>query len=227
MTQHALIFDVDGTLAETEEAHRQAFNDTFTAAGLTWHWTPDTYRHLLKTTGGKERMQAYRAQNPGPSDAEVAHLHAQKTARYAQIAAHIPLRPGVNDLITAARASGRKLAIATTTSRPNVDALCLAAWGQPADQIFDVIAAGDEVPAKKPAPDIYLLALHRLNLQPHQAIALEDRPMGLASAQSAGLRTLITPSLYTATDTFPTADWVRPSLTRQDLGPDLWQQLTQ
>ena len=116
------------------------------------------------------------------------------------------------DLIAFARARGLALAVATTTNRPNVDALTQACWNQPAAQVFDVIAAGDEVAAKKPAPDVCLLALQRLALPPEQALAFEDSRNGLISAQSAGLRVVITPSLYTQDEDFTGADLIVPDL---------------
>ncbi len=224
MTPKALIFDVDGTLAETEEAHRRAFNETFAAAGLDWHWSKADYACLLRTTGGKERMQAHRdAIGHGPSDAEIARIHRDKTRRYAEIIAsgEVTLRPGVADLIAAARDRGRRVAVATTTNRPNVEALCTACWGKPAEEIFDVIAAGDEVRAKKPAPDVFELALARLGIPPAEAIAFEDSRNGLLSARAAGLAVVVTPSAYTAGDDFSGADWVIPSLEAPNLPPPL------
>lgn len=211
MDLKALIFDVDGTLAETEEVHRQAFNETFAAHGLGWHWSAEDYRALLCTTGGKERMARHRdALGAGPSDAEIAALHVEKTACYGAIigSGQVPLRPGVATLIQRARDAGLRLAIATTTNRPNVDALIRACFDAPAETVFDAIAAGDEVAAKKPAPDIYTLALARLDLPATAAIAFEDSRAGLASARAAGLRVLVTPSVYTEGDDFTGADWL-------------------
>ena len=206
MELKALIFDVDGTLAETEEYHRLAFNESFAAVKLPWAWSPELYAKLLEVTGGKERIAHYLQSNPATplTTEQIAALHADKTARYtARIAAGgLSLRPGIATLIAQAQAAGLRLAIATTTSRPNVDALLKAALHP---HPFEVIAAGDEVPAKKPAPDIYTLALHRLNLPPDACIALEDTPNGLNSARAAGLRCIITPSLYGGTGPFPGA----------------------
>ncbi len=197
MPLEALIFDVDGTLAETEEIHRAAFNAAFAAAGLEWHWDVALYTRLLDTTGGKERIRrhAEMAGLPIPSAAEIAALHADKTARYVDLVhgGAVELRPGIAQLLKDAAAAGLRLAIATTTSRPNVDALLAATLK--ADP-FEVIAAGDEVAAKKPAPDVYLLALARLGLPAAACIAIEDTQNGLAAATRAGLRTVITPSLY-------------------------------
>lgn len=197
MRLRALIFDVDGTLAETEEGHRAAFNAAFRAAGLGWHWSVADYARLLTTTGGKERIARYGDEvAAGPLD--IKALHADKTARYtAWVAAGgIRLRPGIAELIAMAREGGLKLAVATTTSRPNVEALAQATFGRGAAEAFDVLACGDEVAAKKPAPDVYRLALARLGLGPEQALAFEDTPMGVASARGAGLTVVASPGVY-------------------------------
>lgn len=209
----ALIFDVDGTLAETEELHRRAFNECFAEAGLGWHWSRDDYARLLKTTGGKERIARHMAEI-GASGIDIPALHAAKTARYTALmaAGGLPLRPGVADLITRARSAGKRLAIATTTSRPNVEALCLACFNAPAEAVFDVLACGDEVAAKKPAPDVFLLALDRLGLPPEACLAFEDSRNGLQSALGAGLRCIVTPSAYTEGEDFSGADRILPDL---------------
>ncbi len=211
----AVIWDVDGTLSETEEIHRIAFNDAFVDAGLNWVWDRPTYRRLLRVTGGKERITAYATEIGMPVDAPViAMIHQDKTARYVSMVdgGKAVLRPGVQALIDTTRAQGIRQAIATTTSRPNVDALITAAFGQPADHIFDAIAAGDEVAAKKPAPDVYLLALQRLNLPAADCLAVEDSLPGLAAAKAAGLRVILTPSAYTDDGDFSDADWLLPDL---------------
>jgi len=223
MTLKALIFDVDGTLAETEEAHRAAFNSTFAAWGLDWDWSVDDYRQLLKTTGGKERMRTHQKTLPTGArrlrDDEIAKLHVEKTAAYGAIlaAGQLKLREGVADLITAARARGLKLAVATTTNTPNVEALCQCCWGKPAQDVFDHVAAGDMVEQKKPAPDVYLLALEQLGLPAEACIAFEDSRNGVLSALGARLPVLVTPSAYTDRDDFSEADWVIPTLGAENL----------
>lgn len=207
----ALIFDVDGTLAETEELHRRAFNETFAAAGLDWHWTQGDYHRLLKTTGGKERIQCFMDEaGPDTAAVDIPALHAAKTTRFVDLiaAGQIALRPGISELMRQARASGVRLAVATTTSQPNVEALCAAVFGKPADQVFDVIACGDMVKAKKPAPDVYLLALDGLRLSARQAIALEDSYNGMRAAKAAGLRCCVAPCTYTQEEDFAAADLV-------------------
>ncbi|MFD0982632.1 HAD-IA family hydrolase [Tropicimonas aquimaris] len=225
MSLKALIFDVDGTLAETEEAHRQAFNDSFACAGLGWHWSREEYGLLLRTTGGKERIRRYCVESGSEflGDHVISSLHRHKTARYAEIIADggLSLRPGVRELVAQARQAGMSLAVATTTNRPNVDALCVACWGCLASDMFDVIAAGDEVAAKKPAPDVYQLALKRLGLKPCDALAFEDSRNGLLSAREAGLRTVVTSSAYTRDEAFAEADWLLPDLRPETLPLEL------
>ncbi len=204
----ALIFDVDGTLAETEEVHRRAFNETFDHFGLQWKWESALYRELLKVTGGKERMRhfidAYAVEDAVVTDEDISQMHRFKTERYAQILAQSGccLRPGIAELIAAARARGQKLGIATTTSRGNVEALLSSTLGPDATKQFDAIVAGDEVARKKPAPDVYIKALELLGLSGHECLAIEDSRNGLLSASQTGIPVLITPSHYTSDDDF-------------------------
>lgn len=205
----ALIFDIDGTLAETEELHRRAFNESFADARLDWHWTQDDYHRLLKTTGGKERISRFMQETDvEAASVDVPALHLAKTARYVALMAQgqISLRPGIGALIGLARDAGLRLAVATTTSQPNVEALCHALFGKPADQVFDVLACGDMVPAKKPAPDVYFLALDKLGMTAHEAVALEDSRNGLHAAQAAGLRCCVSPCAYTQEEDLSAAD---------------------
>ncbi|MCS3727152.1 HAD family hydrolase [Bradyrhizobium betae] len=206
----ALIFDVDGTLAETEELHRQAFNHAFVRCGLGWHWDRAVYRDLLRVTGGKERMRAYHARLgtalPLP-DQDVAALHRVKTAHYAELieTGCCPLRPGVTDLLMAAKARGQRLAIATTTSHGNIDALLSRALGRRWAADFDAIVAGDDVRHKKPAPDVYLEVLARLKLDASDCIAIEDSANGLIAASRANIPVLITRSMFFRDDDFSEA----------------------
>ncbi len=199
----ALLFDIDGTFSETEETHRHAFNATFAAFGLPWVWDRPLYKRLLEVTGGKERMRHYidgwSPDGAARAIALIPDLHADKTKRYTAMvdAGAAAPRPGVVRLIREAKKAGVPVAIATTTSLPNVTSLIAATLGPHGMALFDAVAAGDVVKKKKPAPDIYLLALDQLGLAPGDAIALEDSVNGLRSASAAGLRSIITPSLYT------------------------------
>lgn len=207
MPLRALIWDVDGTLAETErDGHRVAFNRAFEEAGLPWHWDVSTYGELLKVAGGKERLlhwwRGLDAEVASRADALaiVQRLHERKTAHYAALvhSGAVTLRRGVERLLVQARTQGLRLAIATTTTEANVAALLRTTLGDAAPGWFDAIGAGDVVPAKKPAPDIYHWVLDRLGLHAGDVIALEDSANGVAAAHGAGLAVVLTRSLYTA-----------------------------
>ncbi|OAF02619.1 phosphatase [Bradyrhizobium centrolobii] len=213
----ALIFDVDGTLAETEELHRQAFNDAFARCGLDWHWDRAGYKDLLRVTGGKERMRAHHAMLhnvPPLADEDIAKLHRTKTALYAALVETgcCPLRPGVAALLAAARSRGQRLAIATTTSRDNIDALLSQALGDRWASDFDAIVAGDDVRHKKPAPDVYLETLARLRLKASDCVAIEDSANGLIAASRANIPVLITRSMYFQDEDFTGARLVLDDL---------------
>lgn len=216
----AIIFDVDGTLADTErDGHRLAFNRSFSEAGLDWQWSAELYGELLAIAGGKERIGYYIEQyHPdfAPEEGFIAQLHHSKTQHYLELlkSGAIPLRPGVKRLIQEARSAGIRLAIATTSALPNAIALLQQTLNP---DWFEVIAAGDIVPAKKPAPDIYHYVLEQMQLQPSDCIVLEDSPHGLTAATQADLKTLVTVNDYTRTEAFPTACLVVDCLGEPDL----------
>jgi HAD superfamily hydrolase (TIGR01509 family) len=218
MPLHALIFDVDGTLAETEELHREAFNQTFHEFDLPWHWDQDRYRALLKITGGKERMLAH-AGSLGIDDFDPLPLHKRKTALYNEKLAQgaIALRPGVEALIRRAKEKSLRLAIATTTSRENVETLIRVTLGGDPHHWFEAISTGEDVAIKKPDPEVYQLALTRLALQADQALAFEDTKNGVLAARGAGLDVIVTPSLYSAGEDFTGALAIIETLEAQNL----------
>jgi HAD superfamily hydrolase (TIGR01509 family) len=208
MPLEALIFDVDGTLAETEELHRRAFNRAFADAGLDWIWSQDLYRQLLRVTGGKERLRHYvetYAPSQTVSDAQIAMIHTAKNALYAELvaASEAKPRPGVRRLIAEARQCGLRMAIATTTSPSNVEALLQASFGGASWCTF--IAAGDCVAAKKPEPDVYECVLGKLGLAAPDCIAFEDSRNGVIAARRAGIAVVATPSFYSSDDDFSAA----------------------
>jgi len=229
MTFKAIIFDVDGTLAETEDTHRKAFNQAFDKKGLSWHWDRQLYRQLLKVTGGKERIRHFIEVNDPdhfPSknlDSFIPDLHATKTAIYTRMIAdgEAKLRPGIKSLIDKSFDDGIRLAIATTTSLPNVEALLLSTYGEEGIDKFEAICAGDVIDHKKPAPDIYLLALDKLGLAAADCVAIEDSRNGLLSAHQAGIATVITPSIYTDDQDFAEAVLVTTNLDDVDF-PSLY-----
>jgi beta-phosphoglucomutase-like phosphatase (HAD superfamily) len=216
----SIIFDVDGTLADTEEAHRQAFNEAFREAGLAWNWSKPQYAELLLTTGGKERIAVYLksldlgADERAALSARIAALHQAKTAHYTRIvsAGEVPLREGVVRLLDEARAARLPIAIATTTTAANIGALLRTTLGDDALERFAVIGAGDQVLHKKPAPDIYNLVLQKLGLDAADCVAIEDSANGLAAAKAAGIFTIVTPSYWTQSENFASADLLLPSL---------------
>ncbi|NCS66642.1 MAG: phosphatase [Hydrogenophilales bacterium CG03_land_8_20_14_0_80_62_28] len=221
----ALLFDIDGTLADTErDGHRVAFNAAFRDFGLDWDWDAALYGKLLAVTGGKERMRHYVDRfrpdyiKPVDFDDLVVELHKIKTGHYTRLlaAGGIPLRPGVKRLIDEVRQAGLTLAIATTTTPENVTALLRHSLAPDSPDWFAVIAAGDIVPAKKPAPDIYRWALDRLGLKAAACVAFEDSRNGLLSAQGAGLKTVVTVNDYTRDDDFAGAVAVLSDLGEPD-----------
>lgn len=220
MPLSALIFDVDGTLADTEAMHREAFNAAFSAAGLAWDWTPSRYRELLRVTGGKERMAAYVATLDLADDerarhlALIADLHRAKTVFYTDRvrAGAVTLRDGVARLFDEAEAAGIRLGIATTTSFSNIEALLESALGPGALKRVAAIGSGDDVERKKPAPDVYLAVLRQLQLPAGECVAFEDSANGLAAAQAAGLFTVVTPCYWTQDEDLGAADLLLPSL---------------
>lgn len=215
----ALIFDVDGTIAETEELHRRAFNESFARFGLDWTWDVDLYAQLLRVTGGKERIShflaRYRGNTQELSDSQIAALHRMKNDRYAGLLADggCELRAGVAEVVRTARARRQLLAIATTTSRSNVAALLAPAFGKGWPALFQTIVAGDDVARKKPAPDVYLRVLANLGLPAGACLAFEDSRNGLLAARAAGVPVVITRSMYFGDDDFEGAVQVVNELT--------------
>jgi beta-phosphoglucomutase-like phosphatase (HAD superfamily) len=214
-TLSGLIFDVDGTLADTESVHREAFNHAFSELGLDWHWDEALYTELLNISGGKERIAFYWAQvHPDVKALDgqamqqtINSIHELKTAYYeAKVnGGGVVLRPGVLALIREAVAAGMRLAIATTTSPVNITALLSTAMGPDWQQSFVAIGDASTAPVKKPNPQVYLQMLAALQLQPQECLAFEDSGNGLQAATSAGLATIITPTRYTASHDFSAA----------------------
>lgn len=208
----AILFDVDGTLADTErDGHRVAFNRAFSEANLGWNWSEELYGHLLKVSGGKERIRYYlntlnRGCEPSEEfDLSIPNLHERKTEHYTRILEQggIQLRPGVKRLLHEARECGLMLAIATTTTLENVTALLHGTLGEEGNSWFECIAAGDMVADKKPAPDIYNLVLEKIGVNADNCLAVEDSHNGVSSAIAAGIGSvLVTVNAYTSAEEF-------------------------
>ena len=221
----AIIFDVDGTLSETErDGHRVAFNRAFVEYGLDWYWDEALYGELLAVTGGKERIRYflasfYKDEDISDIDRLVIELHANKTRHYVALLEQnaIGLRPGIIRLFDEIRASGLRMAIATTTTPANVTALITSTLGAEALDWFECIAAGDIVPAKKPAPDIFDYCLEQLNLPANECLVFEDSANGLISSHAAHIPTIVTLNDYTKDDDFDAAISVFDHLGEPDL----------
>ncbi len=209
----ALIFDIDGTFALTEEAHRAAFNETFQDWGLDWHWDGKLYKELLLVGGSRERIRHYAAvyRPEGAEivtdDENVMKMYRQKTEIYTGkvSSGQVGLRPGVGRLVQEAMSAGLALGIATTTNMEPLKALFRGTLGLDALKDFGAVAAGDMAAHKKPAPDLYLLALEQLALGAGSCLALEDSRNGLLSADAAGIATVITLNDYSAGQDFTEA----------------------
>lgn len=223
-TLKALVFDVDGTLADTEMAHMDAFNHAFAAEGLDWHWDVETYTRLLEISGGKERMMHYWKQvHPDIKDIDggglkdtIDRLHTMKSAAYENAVQSyaVQLRPGVLSLIQSAHQAGLRLAIATTTSPVNIAVLLRNAIGPDWKSLFTVIEDASTAPNKKPHPQVYNQTLSRLGLAGKDCLAFEDSSNGLRAAISAGLPVLVTPNSFTAHHDFSGALKVLPDLSQ-------------
>ncbi|MBI2969225.1 MAG: HAD-IA family hydrolase [Gammaproteobacteria bacterium] len=206
----AIIFDMDGTLADTEEIHRQAFNLAFREFPFGWEWSPQQYRELLAISGGKERIRSYlKAGRAGADEHEVlwnlaASVHRRKSEIYRELLgnAGITLRCGVERLIAEARGNGISLGIATSSSRRNLETLLGNTLGTEAIDLFQAIVTCDLVEDKKPSPAAYQLALAEIGVPPAACIAIEDTRNGNLAALAAGVTPVITTHRYTVDNDF-------------------------
>ena len=230
MTLRALLFDLDGTLADTEVlGHRPAYNRAFRKLGLPFRWGPKLYRKLLRQPGGQERLLHYlKRYHPDLGTQQSAveadpngwtqAVHALKSRYFRRLVrrGRVPLRPGVARLMAEARAEGLRLAIVTSASRATLRPILRHSLGDELVQSFDVLVCGEDVEQKKPAPDLYLLALRRLDLGAAHCVAIEDSQMGVEAACSAGIPTVVTTNDNTAHEDFDRAQLVVDTLGEPD-----------
>jgi HAD superfamily hydrolase (TIGR01509 family) len=206
----AIIFDLDGVIADTEDLHRQAYNKAFKEAGVNTCWSYQDYRdRLIKTAGSK--LDEILPPDPQLDRVEFRkRLYTAKRSHYVKMLdeANLEPRPGVLRLIHEALAQGVNLAAASTCSREGAFAILDRVLGPELRKQFSAIRAGDDAKNRKPAPDIYLLALEAIGLPATACVAIEDTLHGLESAHGAGLCTLVTPSQYTIGDDFSHAECV-------------------
>jgi len=211
----AILFGSIGSVAETSEYQRQAYNEALRKEGVNWQWDPDTYGRLLGQSGGRERLKLLSdATGENLDDHKIERIHSLKTqaACKAIRADGIDLRPGVSELVRIAKKRKLKLGFVTSTYRPNVDAILEAARGQLSVDDLDIIVVRDDVEKGKPAPDVWKKALERLGLEPEDVIAIEDTANAVQSAKKAGIRVIATPGAYTQDQDVSDADLVVPSL---------------
>jgi HAD superfamily hydrolase (TIGR01509 family) len=217
----AILWDVDGTLAETErDGHLVAFNAAFEELDIPWRWSEQRYGELLRVAGGFERLLSDMESQPSAPitvderRALAQRIHVRKNLRYVELVASgaLPLRPGVRELFDECATAGLRMAIVTTTSRSNVHALLAAQVGADWESRFAAVVCAEDAPAKKPDPQAYRLVLERLQLQAERTVAVEDSAMGLAAATAAGIPVVITRSRYFPDDPVPGAMAVGPSL---------------
>src|SRR5882762_301751 len=219
----SILWDVDGTLAETErDGHLKAFNQAFEALDLPWRWSEPRYAELLAVAGGRERllhdMQSQRTASTHPQERQALaeRVHHLKNELYARIVAsgELPLREGVRELLDDCERGRVRLGIVTTTSRSNVEVLLKTHLGKDWESTFDTVVCAQDAPEKKPHPQAYLLALDTLKLRPHEAVAMEDAQAGIAAAQAAGVPVIVTRSHFFGSATSEGALAAGPSLGR-------------
>ncbi len=226
MTLRAVLFDVDGTLADTEAlGHRPAYNRAFRELGLQFRWGPKLYRRLLKQPGGRERLKYFfeserpplgehQAEADANMDAWVSRVHELKSRHFKRYMRHgrVPLRAGIARIMREAREAGVQLAIVTNASRKTLHPVLRYSMGPELAAEIAVIASGEEVRNKKPAPDLYRLAMQRLGVTPEECVVLEDSEMGLEAAAAAGLAAVVTVNADTVAQDFTEASLVVSSL---------------
>ncbi|QPH55018.1 HAD-IA family hydrolase [Pontivivens ytuae] len=209
----ALFFGSIGTVAETSEMQRRAFNAAFAEDGLDWDWGRELYQDMLTRSGGADRIRRYADQHgPDLDDERIARLHARKTEIFDKEMQETGLtpRPGVRRLLTEARKEKLPVAFVTATGKENVDALLTATSGILRPDDFDLIVTREMIEEGKPAPDAYNLALERLNVS--HPLAIEDNAQGVSAAVAAGIPCIATPGANTTGEDYSDAVAVLPHL---------------
>ena len=215
----AIIFDMDGTLANTEEIHRQAFNESFREFDLPIDWEPDEYARLLSVSGGRQRIYNYlKKHNLGNRSDKLdfaREIHNRKSEIYRNKlkAGHLPLRRGVLRLIREARKNRIRMGIATSSSLKNIHTLINTTIGSRGLKYFDSIVSCDLISEQKPSPAAYQFALAELGANPENCIAIEDTTNGNRAALAAGIKTIITTHEFTVD-----SDFTGASLVLDDMG---------
>ncbi len=214
-TIKACIFDVDGTIAETEVIHLQAFNEAFKEFKIAWNWSKPTYKALLEIAGSENRIRYFNSKTKSNfSNDLIRELVKQKTKIYQEklLSKSFYVRPGVLELVDALKKSKIKIGVATSTSMDNAMKLFSLIWGNEAQNLFSVISTPKLNVNNKPAPDLYNIALQDLKVRPENVVAIEDSKIGLKSAKAASISTILAPSEFTRGDNFSDADLIVENL---------------
>lgn len=187
MKDNALLFGSIGTVVETSEIQREAFNQAFNHVGLNWHWSQAFYRSELSILGGLKRIERYA--NTQGEEIDASQIHASKTRIFKEILSDSRLDPrdGVSDVIYRSKTNNVKLGLVTNTSLDNIVAILDATNGAILPSDFDFIGTIDMVTQTKPHPEIYHIALSRIIVSAGRTVAIEDTAPGLQAAVSAGL----------------------------------------
>ena len=211
----ACIFDVDGTIAETEGIHLQAFNEAFKEFKIAWNWSKPTYKALLEIAGSENRIRHFNSKTKSKfSNDLIRGLVKQKTKIYQEklLNKSFYVRPGVFELVDALKKNKIKIGVATSTSMDNAMKLFSLIWGNEAQNLFSVISTPKLNVNNKPAPDLYNIALQDLKVRPENVVAIEDSKIGLKSAKAASISTILAPSEFTRGDNFSDADLIVKNL---------------
>jgi beta-phosphoglucomutase-like phosphatase (HAD superfamily) len=217
MNYKAILFGSIGTLLETSELQRTAFNQAFSENGLDWNWNQAQYQNLLKKSGGRQRIEDFAAQQGVEVDAKKLHDKKTKIFDDLMVSGNVLLRPGVANLIEQALDNGIKLAFVTSTSKDNVDAVFQALKNQLNRSNFSFIGNDKMVSNTKPKPDIYLKALSELNLEAQDCIAIEDTEVSMQSALTASIKCIGFPGAFAKDNDFSSAILVTDNLSFNDL----------
>jgi HAD superfamily hydrolase (TIGR01509 family) len=211
-----IVFDLDGVIADTEDLHRRAYNLAFADLGIEVEWSEQDYRDRLILSGGKKLETIQLPESDLSPEEFRRQIYSLKRSHYQALLRKGPLepRPGVIRLIREARERGVRIGAASTCAKEGAVTILEEALGMEGARAFSVLKTGEDTPHRKPAPDIYLLALEALDLPARDCVAIEDSQHGLEAAKAAGLWTLVTPSQYTAGSDFSLADRVVPDLER-------------
>ena len=184
----AEVLDMDGTLLDTEVIYVRCYVQAMAELG---HDLPESFLHTL-IGGPRGAFQAQLRARLGPDFPYDAHREAYVALRTARLAAGVPLKPGVVELLDRVAALGLPMAVATAATRAHADEHLARTGLRPR---FAVVLTRDDVEKSKPSPDLFLRAAEALGVAPEDCMAVEDSPNGVRAAVAAGMMTVMVPDL--------------------------------